>query len=133
MRSFASEVSQLVHSFGAMEDLAEKIASVDDSQKAQLSVAEGSSALYDVIRKEAEGRVNSDIPGHLKMAACANAMSRALGRGALSSDTNLKIAAVAAVDEALTTLMREESLRAKYAEMRAYGREYMMEILRGVI
>ncbi len=133
MLSFATEVSLLVHSFRQMDDVAEKIASAEDSGKAQQSVAQGSHALYDVILKVANDSTERDIPGHLKVAACVNNMSRTLGKGVLAPDVNLKIASAAAVDEALTNLLVEQPDNTKLAEMRAFGREYMMEILRGVI
>ena len=132
MLSFATEVSQLVHSLGEMDSLAVKVASAESSQ-AQKTVAQSSVALYDVILKKAQDLSQEDYPQHLKLAACINCMANALGREALTPDTNLKIASVASVDEALTSMLDKDPDNAKYAEMRAYGREYLMEILRGVI
>lgn len=133
MLSFATEVSQLVHSLGEMDTLAVKVASAEDSSAAQQAVAQGSDHLYDVISKTAQEENPKDLPGHYKVALLVNRMSEVLGKGKLSSDTNLKLASVAAADEALSALLEAEPNNTKYAEMRSFGREYMMEILRGVL
>jgi len=132
MLSFATEVSQLVHSLGEMDNLAVKIAAAESAQ-AQHTVAKGSVALYDVIVKKAQDLSKKELPGHFKVAWCINQMAAALGKPPLTADTNLKIASVVAVDETLTSMLSAYPNDLKYAEARAYGREYLMEILRGVI
>ena len=134
MRNFATEVSRIVHSFGEMDELAVKVASADASQMAQESVAKGSSALYDVIRKVAEDTSSKEHPSHYKMTTCLNKIARALGKDPFPPTVNLKIASIVAVDDALSAVLQANPEGAeKLAEMRYFGREYLMEVLRGVI
>jgi hypothetical protein len=134
MLVFAQEVSQLVHSIGQMDTLAVKVASAEDSHLAQVTVAEASNRLYNVMQKKASEVIKGDQPRHLKVAVLVNEVATTLGKAPLSEEQNLKIASVVAVDEALTEMLKTAGVvDLKYAEARAYGREYLMEILRGIL
>ena len=134
MRNVATEVSRLVHSLGEMDNLAIKIASNDASQTAQEAVAKGSSALYDVIHKTAEDITDSQYPTHYRVTLCLNKIAQLLGRQPFPAPLNLKIASIVAVDEALSVMRNSGTDETqKYAEMQLSGREYLMEVLRGVI
>ncbi len=136
MLKFASEVSQLAHDIGKMDTVAVKVASVQSSYDAQAATASASSQLYDVIvkRAQAEARPQS-TPTYIPVVQCIEKMAQYLGKPAVDSQMLLKLAAAVAVDEAiretLPTLHGEE--QEKLAEVKFYGREYFVELLRGVI
>lgn len=132
MLLFAQDLSQTVHSLGQMDTLAVKLASVEGSRLAQETVATGSDKLYSVIQKRASEEVQGNQPEHLKFTALVNKVAMTLGKAPLTSEQNLKLASAVAVDVALSELLQAGD-NSKYAEARTYGREYIMEILRGVL
>jgi len=136
MINVAAEISQLVHSIGKMEDIGVKVASAECSALAQVTNAKASTALYNVITKCAQEFVPGDMPNHCRMVLFAEKTASVLGRPEISAAQRLKLASAVATDDALTDVLAQTQDIAectKLAEARAFGREFMMEILRGVI
>lgn len=134
MYSFSIEVSKTAHAINMLENVAVKTASAEDSFSAQLTTAIASDRLYDVIVKQATDyspkRFNC-----LPVTQCVVKMAAYLGKPAPSDELCVKLAAAVAVDDALSqTLSTVTGTEAeKVAAVRAYGREYFMELLREVI
>lgn len=131
MLHFAHEVSQLVHSVGTMDTLAIKIASAEGSQLAQTTVAVCSDQLYNVIYKKASETMPPG-PDHWRFTTFINKLAMLLEKPVLTEEQNLKIASAIATDVALSEVMQTNS-NPKLAEARTYGREYLIELLRGVL
>jgi hypothetical protein len=128
MRSFANEMSQLVHQALELDNIAVKIASVEGSVETQLLKSQVSDGIYTVIEKTAEEKsltipeLVEKIAGELKREVPA--------------DCKMALAAAAAVDAALTNVIaasQNSSEAVKLAESRSYGREYFLELLGKVI
>ncbi len=136
MLNVAAEISQLVHSISAMDDLGVKIASAEDSVTAQCTVAQASTALYNVITKCASDYVPESMPHHQQMVTFVERVASVLGRPEVPAPMRLKLASAIAADDALTDVMHKannQAERVKLAEARAFGREFVMELLRGVL
>ena len=136
MLNVAAEISQLVHGISALETAGVKIASVEDSALAQQTTAQASSALYNVITKCAQEFVLGEMPHHSRMVAFIDKAASVLGRPDIPEDYQLKIASAIAADDALTEVLGSEEdaqERSKMAEARAFGREFVMDLLKGVL
>jgi len=136
MLNVAAEISQLVHSIGDMETVGVKIASAEGSALTQRTNSYASGALYNVIVKCAEDFVPGEMPHHYKMVSFIDKMASVLNKPAFPQAYMHKLAAAVAADDALTDVMSitsDEDERTKLAESRAFGREFIVEILRGVI
>jgi len=136
MLNVAAEISQLVHSIGVLETVGVKIASAEGSAFTQRTNAQASSALYNVIVKCAQEFVPGEMPHHYKMVSFIDKTAEVLNKPAFLQAHRHKLAAAVAADDALTDVMSittDDDARMKLAESRAFGREFIMEILRGVI
>lgn len=136
MLHIATEIRRLVHNIRDMETIGVKIASVEGSSKAQQTVVQASTGLYTVMVKCAEEYLPGDMPHHQRMTAFITKVASVLGLPAISKTTKLKLASAVVVDDALTDVMNQEknpTEHAKLAEARAYGREFVMELLQGVL
>ena len=135
MLNFAMEVSRAAHDIGKMDDVAIKVASASDSVRAQNTVAQAADMLYSVISK----RASEDLveqPEVYGIPNCVNKMACYLGKPELGIGQITKLAAVVAADKAIGEVIAQESNAAeqqKLAEMRAYGREYFVSLLREVL
>jgi hypothetical protein len=130
----AHEVSRLVHNMGSLEEFAVKTAEMKDVSLIGVSNASAASSLYAVMSKEAEFIPDGSNP--FRMCRIVSKLAQELEKPLPGAITQLKIAAAVAVDDTLDRVLssgiREES-KAKIAELQAYGREYVVELLRGVI
>jgi len=136
MLNVAAEISHLVHSIGKMEEVGVKVASADCSAIAQATNAKASTALYNVITKYAQEFVPGEMPNHYRMVLFADKTASVLGRPAIPAAQRLKLAAAVVSDDALTDVLGRTPISPEYtklAEARAFGREFVMDILRGVI
>lgn len=136
MLNVAAEISQLVHAIGKMEEIGVKVAAADCCALAQTTNAKASTALYNVINKCAQEFVPGDMPNHFRMVQFADKTASVLGRPAMSCAQRLKLASAVASDDAITeiiSLTPGAHEREKLAEAQAFGREFVMEILRGVV
>lgn len=131
MQGIAHDISQLVHAIGAMDSIAEKVASADSSAECQRASCQASFELYNVIVKEASD-TSSPQPLHAQVVSFVDKIAHILGRNKLSEDARLKIAAAITTDEALQAVMQKVA-SAKLSSAQAYGREYLMALLREVI
>lgn len=131
MLNFAHEVSTLLHNLGHLDTLAIKVASVEDSQDLQTTTAIGSDKLYNVIYKKAE-EVMPEGPAHWQFTTFIDKLAMLLGKPEMTEEQTLKLGSAVAVDVALSSVMETNNI-SKYAEARAYGREYIMELLRGIL
>jgi hypothetical protein len=134
MLNFAREVSELAHNIGKMDTIAVKVASVQSSHEAQITTAVASSKLYDVIIKRATDDSKAS-PAYIPVVECVQKIASYLGKPNADPQLLLKLAAAVAVDDAinetLPALQGDE--QDKLAQVQFYGREYFVELLRGVI
>ena len=136
MLYLATEISNIVRDIGLMECRAVKTASAEESYEAQAVVATSSSLLYDQIVKEAADRVPLKGPMYMKVPVMLEKAAEALHKDSLGISTRVKLAAVVNTDEVLSGLIESESDETelhKLAELRAYGREYFVNILQKVL
>ncbi len=136
MLNVAAEISQLVHSISTLDTLGVKLASAEGSALAQQTTAQASSALYNVIDKCAQEFVPGEMPHHSRMVAFVDKAASVLGRPDIPAEYQLKLASAITADDALTEILSVEQNaqeRIKMAEARAFGREFVMEILKGVL
>lgn len=130
----AHEVSRIVHNLGTLDVYAEKTAEEQDTLALGECTAQAANALYGVMAKEAE--FISDGSNPFRMCRVVTKLARELGRDLPDVLTQLKIASAVAVDDTFNQVLESElpdSEKAKVAELQMYGREYLAEILRGVI
>ena len=119
-----------------METIGVKIASAEGSAMAQRTVIEASTGLYSVMTKCAQEYISGEMPHHQRMTFFIDKVASVLGRPKIDAMTRLKLASAVTADDALTDVMSSEkdpTEHTKLAEARAYGREFVMEILRGVL
>lgn len=130
----AHEVSRVVHNLGTLDTYAEKTAEEQDVVAIGSATSQAANALYGVMAKEAEFMPDGSNP--FRMCRTITKLARELGKEVPGALTQLKIASVVAVDDTFNTVLGSaisDSEKAKVAELQAYGREYLAEILRGVI
>ena len=137
MLNVAAEISQLVHSIKDMDTIGVKIASAEGSVLAQQTTAQASTALYNVITKCASDYVPDEKLKHQRIVSFIDKVASVLGRPSIPAEIRLKLAAAVTADEALTMVMSDSPLppdeHHKYAEAQMFGREFVMELLQGVI
>ena len=134
MGLFAHEVSQVLHSMGSLEEFAVKTADEKDTALIGAHNAGAAIALYGVMAKDAGFAPDGSNP--YRMCKMVTKFAQELGKPSPDSITQLKIAAAVAVDDTFSDVLAmdiRDSEKAKIAELRAYGREYLAELLRGVI
>jgi hypothetical protein len=130
----AHEISQVVHNMGRLEEFATKTAEAQDVALIGEGNARAATALYGVMAKEAE--FVSDGSNPFRMCRTVVKLARELGKPVPGALTQLKLAAAVAVDDTFNTVLASDlcdSEKAKVAELQSYGREYITELLRGVI
>ncbi len=135
MRSFAAEVSRVVHDLGSLEIMAIKTASLDDCALTQEAIALSSEGVYGVIVKRACDEARVSGANHFGVVGYIVKMAQALGRPAPSNHLRAKLAAVVLADSALVEAQRTStaSEKTKYASARKFGQEYFVELLREVL
>lgn len=134
MSFYAHEVSRVLHSMGTLEEFAVKTAETRDTAMIGDVNAGSAFALYGVMAKEAAFELDGSNP--YRMCRMVTKLAQELGKQVPSAATQLKIAAAVAVDDTCVDVLASDicdSEKAKVAELQAYGREYMAELLRGVI
>jgi hypothetical protein len=134
MLSIASDISHLLHAQDKLETLAIKTASADISLDAQTANRDAADGIYRAITKEAGYRADGQNP--FRFCLTIKKMASALNKEQPTPDTQLKMAAAVVVDEALCNsiqTMTDPKDQLKIAEQIAYGREYLSELLRGVL
>lgn len=128
------EVSQLLHNMGRLEEFATKTAEEQDVALIGVTNATAASALYDVMSKEAA--FSSDGSNPFRMCRTVSKLAQDIGKPGPDVFTQLKVAAAVAVDDTFNQVLTSDishNEKEKIAELRAYGREYIMELLRGVL
>ena len=136
MLSIASDIRNLVHDIGSMEFIGVKVASAETSAIAQNTVKEASSGLYTVMTKSASENVLGDMPHHQRVVLFMDKVASVLRLPEIPAPVRLKMASVVAADDAITDVMSNTPdvvERAKLAEARSFGREFMVELLKGVL
>ena len=136
MLNIATEISQLVHNIKSMDTIGVKIASVEGSVLAQHTTAEASTALYNVITKCARVSAHPAGSHHLQVVTFIQKIAEVLCRPSISAEMQLKLAAAVAADDALTAVIQVEKNpveHLKFAEAQLFGREFIIELLQGVI
>ena len=134
MRAFTEEFARTLHDLRTLEEIGVKTASAEITYLTAHGVQRGASDLYDVLVKKAE----DEFPGETherQVDVTVVKMAMLLGKPVPSPILRAKIAAAVAIDELLTSFLRTEPAenRAKLAETRAYGREFVTELLRKAI
>jgi len=119
MYKFAAEVSHLVHAIGGLDTLAEKTASENASREAQQTCCLAADNLYAVIQKKASEECEGDL------CRLVSKMAQALEKPPLTTEQYVKLAAAVEVDKVLCGT--------KTAEIRAFGREFFVSLLREVL
>lgn len=135
MLGVATEISQLVHAISTMDTLAEKVASAQGSALVQQSTSQASNDLYNVIVKVASDQTPHQ-PRHKQVVDCVCKIAQLTGKPAPIGESQQKLAAAVVVDETLSEVIPTEenqAERTKLAEARAYGREFVMSLLKEVI
>lgn len=135
MEKLAQDLSRIVNSVAVLDEIAEKVASDNSSFSAQQSSAAIADAVYEVICKEA-----SAYPAdtHLeRVEGTIVKLSHDLGKEPVDDTMRLKLAAAISLDEVLSAQLVNTQLPnsevQKIAETRAYGREYMVSLLKEVL
>ena len=135
--TFSYEVSRVVHQLGDADQVSIKLADAESVGDLQYSVAEGSNIIYDVMEKKASEVTPGDLPQHRRMTLLVEKMAHDLGVPQVGADTLHKLAAVVEADRALSATLDAEEMsdadRVKLSSLRMFGREYFMELLRGVV
>ena len=134
MSLVAHEISRILHNIGTLEEFAVKTAEVRDTALIGMTNADASSSLYAVMTKEAE--FVSDGSNPYRMCRMVTKLAQELDKPVPDVFTQLKIAAAVAVDDTFDKVLSfdiDVSEKAKVAELQAYGREYIVELLRGVL
>lgn len=134
MRAFTEEFSRTLHDLRLLEEIGVKTASTEITYLTANGVQRGASDLYDVLVKKAE----EEFPGETherQIDVAVVKMAMLLGKSVPTPATRAKIAAAVVVDDLLTSFLRTETPedQVKIAETRAYGREFLTELLRKVI
>lgn len=133
MHHFAVQVAQLTHSLCAGAEVAEKIASAEGSAATQSVVSQGSDGLYSVIIKKAQD-LGGAFPRHRLVVNCVVKIAQALGKPVPKPQLQHKLAAVVAADDALNLVAQGENVdHEKLAQMRRFGREFFVSILRDIV
>lgn len=130
----AHEVSRVVHNLGTLDVYAEKTAEDRDVVDIGVCAAQSAHVLYGVMAKEAEFMPDGSNP--FRMCRTVVKLARDLGKDPPDALAQLKIATAVAVDDTFNQVLQSDiidSEKAKVAELQAYGREYLAELLRGVI
>lgn len=128
----AKEVASVVHGLGAGTLVSEKIASVRGSVASQRLVSAGANSLYSVIVKEAS---DASKPNHFTVVGCVTKLAQDLGKSP-APELLQKVAAVVALDDALHMSLDSadtEPRRQKLAALQSFGREFFVELLRGIL
>ena len=136
MLNVAADISQLVHSIKSLDDVGVKVASAEGSAIAQHTTAQASMALYNVIVKCANDFVPDVDSTHRRIVTFIDKVAEVLQRPEVPDDIRLKLAAAVTADDAISAVLQTESNpaeRTKLAEARVFGREFVMELLQGVI
>ena len=134
MRPFAHDVSRLLHDMGKLEAFAVKTAEATDVAFIGASNATAATTLYGVMAKEAAFAPDGSNP--YRMCRMVTKVAAELGKPGPDPTTQLKIAAAVAVDDTFNKVLAsdlENNERLKIAELQSYGREFIAELLRGVI
>jgi hypothetical protein len=129
-REFAEKISSMVHQQGGFDYIAVKTASVGVAVQSEAAAAEIAHNIVGVLKKEAGD--NSPYA----FADFIEKIARAKGYPYLAMEDKAKLASAMIVDTALTYALSEipdGPEHVKLATTRLYGREYMLEVLRGVI
>jgi hypothetical protein len=119
---------------GTLEQYAVKTAEAHDVAMIGVNNANAATVLYGVMAKEAEFSPDGSNP--FRMCRMMAKFASDLGKPTPDAVTQLKVAAAVAVDDTFKTVLDsgiDNSEKTKVAEMQAYGREYIAELLRGVI
>jgi len=131
---FTHEISNAVKSHGLYEEVAVKTASESQCIVMEDENPKIAHAVTDAIRTEARVNGHTGVSGVTSFVTKMATFNR---EEPLTNVEQLKVATVLTVDDALTQALLNDSLkdsaRIKVAEMRTYGREVFMEILRGVL
>ena len=134
MSLVAHEISRILHNIGTLEEFAVKTAEAKDTAVIGVTNADASSSLYAVMAKEAE--FTPDGSNTFRMCRLVTKLAQELDKPVPDVFTQLKLAAAIAVDDSFDRVLSfdiDNSEKAKVAELQAYGREYVVELLRGVL
>jgi len=134
MLSIATDISQLLHKQDAFEVIATKTASVGASVEAQKASRDIANGVYRAITKVANYQPDGQNP--FRFCLTIKKMAEVLKKDPPTLQTQAKLAAAVIVDEALCSSLNTQTDpqdQLKVAEQIAYGREYLSELLRGVL
>lgn len=135
MLHFTHEFSQALHSLRVLDELGIKTASMEATVMAEEGVVRGSNALYDILTKTASTEYYQEENRFAQVDSLVCKMAALLGKAPLNPDTRAKIASAVTVDDLLTSFLQTENPKEhrKLAETRAFGREFLMDLLRTVL
>lgn len=135
MLHFAQEFSQTLHSLRTLDEIGVKTASAEATVMAEEGVCRCSSSLYEVLAKTASAEYPKDGNRYAQIDKLVCKMATLLGKENPSADARAKIASAVVVDDLLNGFLKTESPAefGKLAETRAFGREFLMELLRTVL
>jgi hypothetical protein len=124
-----------VHDLKGLDFVSVKIASEQDALHSQEVVKAASSEIYGVICKEAAAHVRTEDPLCMKVVSLLKEAADVLKKEPLSDEMGVKIAAAVSLDDAYGEMLKSAAgkQQEKLAEQRAYGREFMLELVREVI
>jgi len=133
MRQFALDVVAQLNSLTQLEKLAVQVPSERSSAEAQYTQAVASDQLYAVICKQA-----AEEPALNKweqVCDLTDKLARVLDKDPLSNDVKAKLAAAVIVDDTFTSQLKaaSEDERVKVATTQLYGREFMVDLLKGIL
>jgi hypothetical protein len=132
------DVLNLVHSVAAFTGLAVKVASAEGSAFAQQISAVSSDVLYDVMVKEAEVQGEA-VPRHRNVVAYINKLAESQGKPTIPAPMQHKIATIVTVDDSISDVLTNQvgvKTASEYSQlfgMRAFGREFFMDIIQELI
>ncbi len=133
MHQFALDVVEQLQSLNQLEKLAVGVPSERSSLDGQYAQALASDQLYAVICKQASE--DSAPTKWEQVCSLTDKLAQILGKDPLSNDQKAKLAAAVIVDDTATKQLEAgtDAEKTKIAMTRLYGREYIVELLKGIL
>jgi len=134
MRALAAEISHTLRQRAKLEKIAADTESAGVSYEAQKGSVDVCNRLYGVLQKEASFK--GDGKDDLRFCELITKMASALGKEKPSAETQLKLAGAVMVDLALQRALNDDipyAEKTKLAAQQLYGREYLADLLTGVL
>lgn len=128
----AMDLSKTIHDLEGLDYLSVKVASDQDTLFSQDLIQKSAHEIYGVIYKEASERFVREGPPCDRVVAFLQKAAELLNKNRIPAELQVKIAAAVVLDDSYTRLIKaanDEETQQKFAEQRAYGREFFLELV----